>query len=160
MFNKIKKSHYSDGVLWQYHLNELNQADSREVADHLKSCAACRAKLIELERLIQVMQTAHHRIKPDWAQQLRMLHVLHKAVRVTAIDSIWVDQSKRLLRWLIPSVALLLIAFLLVKPTAKSTPTYWSELLMATPESRLLFPQSEKQMKEDVYELLVSHYQN
>jgi len=158
MFSNKKRKHFSDGVLWQFHRNELDQADSRAVAEHIQGCTLCHARLDDLARMIQVMHTAHHQTNPDWAQQLRMHHALRQAATEPVISSVWVDQSKHLLRWLIPSVALLVIAFLLVNPAAKSTPTYWSELVLTSPESRILFPQSEKQMKEDVYKLLVTHY--
>jgi anti-sigma factor RsiW len=160
MTDKRKNDHFSDGFLWQYHLQEWDATTQQAVTEHLQTCAACSRTVGEVARLIQVMQNRHYAIKPDWAEQTRLLRAIRSISHDRRPEGIWVEQSRRLIRWLTPSVAVLIIAFLLLHPESNSTRLDWSEWLTATPESRLVFPRSEMQMKEELYELVASQYQN
>jgi anti-sigma factor RsiW len=149
-------AHLDDAMLWQWRDGELNEQKLLVLQHHLENCASCQQRAVEMERLISIARKIHHAVQPTLTAQMQLVRALEQQFIPEEILGILVKASRWLVRWLAPAVAVLAILFVLLRQETDQSDNSLASLLPETPESRLLFADTDEQLQQAMWELALS----
>jgi anti-sigma factor RsiW len=151
-----QSSHIDDVTLWAWLREELDTAAANAVQEHVAACSECALRTDQVTQMLTTMRIGHHAVQPTLAQQTHLLRALANQTVSEENRSVWVKTSERLLRWLTPAVALLVILFSLNgEPDTPMTGDILVEFLIDTPEAAILVAATEEEMQNAMLELML-----
>ena len=150
-------SHIDDAILWRWQSRELDGEEGARVQQHLQSCASCRQSADAIARLLNTMHAMHREAQPTLAGQMQLLRALEKRFAPAEMPRVLINASQRLVRWLVPAVAVLVTLFVLLRQETTTSSVAEVTLLPEVPESRLLFATNDEQLQQVMWELAVNN---
>jgi anti-sigma factor RsiW len=157
---RVFDSHLDAARLWQWRDGALTEVESSEIRSHLEKCASCRQRAAALERVVKLMQDDHRAAQPTLAEQMHLVRALENQFSPEAMPNVLVNTSRRLLRWLVPAVAVLAMLLMLLRSEPSTSSKSLVNVLPETAESRLLLVSSDEQLQAAMWELALSDDQN
>ncbi len=152
--------HLGEATLRQWHERELSEHEMLAVQSHLDHCDSCRQRAAVTARLFAALRERHHAVQPTLAEQMRLARALEKQFVSDELPSIWVDASRRLVRWLAPAAAILAALLVLLRQEQTSSVSVLANLLPETPESQLLLADTDEKFQQAMWEVALSLEEN
>lgn len=152
--------HLGEATLRQWHESELSEHEMLAVQSHLDRCDSCRQRAAVTARLFAALRERHQAVQPTLAEQMRLARALEKQFVSEELPSIWVDASRRLVRWLAPAAAILAALFVLLRQEQTSSASVMANLLPETPESQLLLADTDEKFQQVMWEVALSLEEN
>ncbi len=151
-----QSSHIDDVTLWAWLREELDSATANAVQEHVAACHECALRTDQVTQMLNTIRLGHYAVQPTFAQQTHLLRALTTQTAPEQNRGVWVKTSERLLRWLAPAVAVLMIFFTLNhKPDAPTPNDMLAEFLIDTPEAAILVATTEEEMQSAMLELML-----
>lgn len=153
--------HVTEVTWWQWRDDELALHEVQALRAHLNVCASCRQQAVRLERLFTTLRQAHHTVQPTLAEQMQLAQVLEQKFVLEELPRILIESSRRLLRWLTPALAILVVVFIILLRQDENVATNaLANLLPETPESQLLLVNSDEQFQQTMWEVALRLEEN
>lgn len=150
------QQHPADAVLWQWHAQELETAESAAVRQHLQGCADCRLRAQTLNRLVREMRAWHESAQPSLGEQIHLVRALEAQFAKREQPFALARTCRSVVRWLAPAIAVLAAVFVLWREETAVEKQSLESLLSQTREEQLLMTSNNEDLQQTLLELAFS----